>query len=126
MPVRDQIVGVYKLVSFTRVSNGGRVTFPYGEDAIGRLCYDRAGRMSAQLMGARCTDRPDYIAYFGTYEVDEQAQTVIHHVAASLMREWVGTDLVRHYAFAGSRLTLSATMDDGKGVLVWEREPDDV
>jgi catechol 1,2-dioxygenase len=143
-PGRGQFIGVWKLISATRKLGDGRVDYPYGEAPVGRITYDKAGRMSAQLMrtGRRSTvpsgvsliagkagcdeirEAVDgYISYFGTYDVDEANATVIHHVQSCLVPSWVGTDLKRAYRFDGNRLRLTAT---GPGVLeiLWEREPD--
>jgi len=65
-----------------------------------------------------------FIAYFGTFDVDEAAKTVIHHVQACLVPSWVGTDLKRTYQFAGNRLTLTARLTTNSTVLVWEKEAD--
>jgi hypothetical protein len=60
----------------------------------------------AQALGAFA--QGGFIAYFGTFDVDESTQTVIHHVQACLVPSWVGTDLKRTYRFNASRLVLTA------------------
>jgi hypothetical protein len=40
-----------------------------------------------------CEDLPTQ--YFGTFDIDEATRTVIHHVQASLVPSYVGTDLKR-------------------------------
>ena len=60
----------------------------------------------------------DYIAYFGTYTIDEQAGTVTHHRQDSIQPGDTG-DLVRRYEFAGDRLVLrglNSTLE-----VTWER-----
>ena len=64
-----------------------------------------------------------FVAYFGSFDVDESAQTVIHHVQACLVPSWVGTDLKRVYRFDANRLVLTAASTAVLEV-VWEREPD--
>ncbi len=141
---RDRFIGVWKLISCERKSKDGRIDYPYGEKPVGRITYDRAGRMSAQLMrpGRRSTVAPGvsliagnaneeeireavngFIAYFGTFDVDESAQTVIHHVHACLVPSWAGTDLRRTYRFNANRLVLTA-VTTGAVELIWERELD--
>lgn len=141
LPVRSRFIGVWKLVSFELKSMNGEVSYPYGERPVGRLTYDPAGRMSAQLMRSgrsRASGRTlrgasvdalreavdSFIAYFGTYDINDTSRTVIHHVQACLIPSWVGTDLKRTYEFEGNRLILTAVSEDGVGRLVWEREPD--
>jgi hypothetical protein len=63
-----------------------------------------------------------YTAYFGTYSVDENAQTVTHHREAALNNYAV--DLVRKYEFdaSGNRLTLVPLERETAGARVtWER-----
>jgi hypothetical protein len=54
-----------------------------------------------------------FVAYFGTYDVDEAAHTVTHHVEASLVPSWVGTDVKRQFNFQDGRLLLTAAAPDG-------------
>lgn len=142
---RDRFVGVWRLVSFERHYTGGKVEYPMGRNAAGRITYDKVGRMSAQLMnpdrpkpaypttpgGVRSASADEmrsvligFTAYYGTFDVDESNRTVIHHVKSHLNPSLVGTDLKRTYQFSGKRLTLTVAYADGSGVLVWEREPD--
>jgi hypothetical protein len=67
-----------------------------------------------------------YYAYFGTYEVDERAQAVTHHVKASLRSHEVGVDYVRPFELSGDQLKLRypVTADDGEirtRIIVWHR-----
>jgi hypothetical protein len=143
-PAVDRFIGVWRLISCERRYKDGRVDYPYGERPVGRITYDKAGRMSAQLMrpGRRSTvasgitliagNASDeeireavngFIAYFGTFDVDESSQTAIHHVQACLVPSWVGTDLKRTYRFNGNRLVLTAATASVLE-LIWERERD--
>src|SRR5262245_1612759 len=142
-PVRDRFIGVWKLVSYQRTSSAGKIDHPYGDRPLGRITYDRAGRMSAILMrpGRRSTvasgvgliagnattdeirDAVDgFIAYYGKYDIDVRSTSVIHHVEACLVPSWVGTDLRRSYEFSGQRLTLKAAVAGNVAEIVWERE----
>ena len=142
--VAAQFFGSWKLISCERKSEDGRIDYRYGKNPVGRLTYDSAGRMSAQLMrlGRRSTlasgvgfeagnasdeelreAAEGYIAYFGTFDVDESSKTVTHHVKAALVPSWVGTDLKRTYRFESNRLILTA-VSTSVSELTWEREPD--
>jgi hypothetical protein len=124
--MRDRFLGVWKLISCeSRNQATGEIRYPYGTSPVGRLTYDAEGRMSAILMKPdRLTDATDgFMAYFGTFDVDEAAQTVIHHVQASLNLDWVGVDLRRAYEFSGSdRLILTAAYETNVTRLVWQRD----
>ena len=72
----------------------------------------------AQVGGAGSTALADYVAYFGTYTIDERAGTITHHRQASVQPGEL-TDYVRNYEFAGDRLILRPV--GTKQEVVWER-----
>ncbi len=142
---RARFLGVWRLISCERTTRDGGIEYPYGEKPVGRITYDKAGRMSAQLMrpGRRSTvpagasmiaanasaeemreALSGFIAYFGKFDIDEPSKTMIHHVQACLIPGWVGTDLKRAYRFEKGRLILTAAASGRRTELVWEREPD--
>lgn len=67
-----------------------------------------------------------FVSYFGTFDVDQAGHTVTHHIEASLVPSWVGTDLKRNFHFEGSRLALTRVSPDGTSFdrLIWDRGPD--
>lgn len=92
---------------------------PHGEMAV-QIAPDierkRAGAVVAPDEAALAIS--GYIAYFGTYSINEQAGTVTHHRHASIQPGDSG-DLVRRYEFIGDRLVLrppNSTME-----VSWER-----
>jgi hypothetical protein len=145
---RKKFVGVWKLVSGeSRDQVTSEVRYPWGTKPVGRLAYDDAGRVFAQLMNpgrrsvggmanrgaaaalatASAEDMREMLtgfnAYFGTFDVDEPARTVIHHMQSALIPSWVGTDQRRKYEFSGSnRLIMFNTASQADYRLVWERE----
>ncbi len=141
--MRAQLLGAWDLVSFSVTDSTGKVSYPFGADAVGVLMYDASGRMAAQL-GRR--DRPNfksgdqqkgtdeevrlavqgYVAYFGTFEVKESEGVVVHKVIGGLFPNWNGTDQVRHVKLQGDRLTIEVSPSrwGGSGTvtrLVWQR-----
>jgi hypothetical protein len=141
--VSAALVGTWRLVSFESRTTGGENRHPLGPAAKGQLSYDAAGRMSAQLMNperpsfasgdlTRGTDAEvraamaGYIAYYGTYTLDQPRGVVTHHVQGALFPNWVGSDQVRHFRLDGDRLTITTPPirmggEDSTTVLVWER-----
>ena len=133
--VKSRFVGNYKLIKFESLDEKG-ASRPGAYDA-GRIMYDAAGQMAAQLMRtsrakvnpASDTDRAaayqSYFAYYGGYTVDEAKGTVVHHLQGSTNPSSTGTDFVRYFKFSddGKLLTLSVKNGAGKvtGVLTWER-----
>jgi hypothetical protein len=84
--------------------------------------------MSVQIQGVRPggapADHPQYIAYFGEYEVHESEGFIVHKVQTSLQPGRDGTDQQRFFRLEGDRLTLrTPPQPDGNiAILVWERE----
>ncbi len=115
-----RLIGTWTLLSYVTENADGSQGKPYG-DAVGRLSYDEHGNMAGQVMrpgrfdvtpgqwGAQDVRSAyaGYIAYFGTYEVNEAEDTVVHHVDGALNPGWVGGDQVRRMRFDGERLILS-------------------
>ena len=138
----SSLVGAWKLLVFEFRSEG-EVVYPIGKDVSGLCLYDATGQMALQIMrgnrprfaaGDLLSGTPaemeaafsGYLAYAGTYVVDETHGVVVHHVSLSLYPNWVGTDLVRFYRISGNRLIVSAPTVQVKGhlmdaMLVWER-----
>ncbi|MHB8069675.1 MAG: lipocalin-like domain-containing protein [Desulfobaccales bacterium] len=142
--VTPKLAGSWKLVSFHSKDPSGQTAYPFGKDAQGRLIYEPDGRMAVQLMNPHrprfTSDDPmvtseaevraafgGYTAYYGTYSVNPDEQTIVHHIEAALLPNWVGTDQPRHFEFDGKYLTLQGPLLLGgvQGVvsLVWERLP---
>jgi hypothetical protein len=124
----ERLLGAWRYLG-TRI-NGGN--WDRGQNPKGMIYYGPHGEMAVQIApdvkrtrtGAVMTPEEafvalkDYIAYFGSYTVDETAATVTHHRADNL-QPGDGGDLVRRYEFAGDRLILrppNSTME-----VTWER-----
>ena len=59
-------------------------------------------------------------AYSARWEI--RGGEVVHHVTASMLPDWIGTDLVRTYAFANDTLTLTAHYPGGRALaLTWQK-----
>jgi hypothetical protein len=62
-------------------------------------------------------------AYFGTFDVDQSAGTVIHHLQSALIPSWVGTDQRRRYEFSAvGELIILNTAGGADYKLVWQRD----
>jgi hypothetical protein len=121
-----RLVGTWRLVSMAQKG---------GPNPSGLLYDDAGGHMAVQIMTDPSLRRPfsaaqptpeeaqaavrDYIAYFGTYSVDERAHRVTHHREGALTPGPL-PDFVRRYEFLdGDRLAL--TLGDDGNRLVFER-----
>jgi hypothetical protein len=125
---KQRLVGAWRYVG-TRI-NGG--TWDRGKNPKGMIYYGPHGEMSVQIApdverkraGAVMTPEEafvalkDYIAYFGTYTVDERAGTVTHHRLGSV-QPGDPPEVVRGYEFVGDRLILRPVGTTAE--VVWER-----
>jgi hypothetical protein len=140
---KEQLVGTWKLVSAKARLSDGSVIDAFGEDPAGVIIYDAEGNVSVNLMRvdrrpfaaadkAKATPKEaqaalrGYEAYFGSYDVDEEKEVVIHHVEGSLLPNWTGTDQERFFKFSGQHLTLSTAEIPYNGTtlvgsLTWRR-----
>ena len=136
--VIPKLVGSWKLVSFHSQDSSGQTAYPFGKDAHGRLIYEPDGRMAVQLMNPNrpgfTSDDPlvtsedevraafgGYTAYYGTYSVNPDEQTITHRIEAALLPNWVGTDQLRHFEFDGKYLTLKGLCASAasRGLSAW-------
>ncbi|WP_158502120.1 lipocalin-like domain-containing protein [Vitiosangium sp. GDMCC 1.1324] len=138
--LKDRLVGTWQLISVEGLLPDGSRNYPYGQNPLGILMYDRHGNMAVQLMGR---DRAPFksadlkggtaqeakgaldgaAVYFGTYETDEQTETVCHHIKGSVFPNWIGTVQRRKATVEGSRLVLSTQpllMGGSESVVVLE------
>jgi Lipocalin-like domain len=102
---KEKLIGAWHLVRIDAPGADGKsVPVPQPE---GMLIYSQDGHMSVQLMypASASTLSNEYVlngyeASFGSYDVDEAAHTVTHHVQGSNTRDLlVGKDLPRKYEF---------------------------
>jgi hypothetical protein len=131
----------------TRITSGQ--TAPTGDEAkrfigtwrlvsdssTGLMYYDALGNMAAQVMPGRARPKyagvqptPDeakealtgYLAYFGSYSVNERAHTITHHRKGNINPGQIDDDAVRRYEFvSGDRLILTPV--DSANQITWER-----
>jgi len=124
---KEKLIGAWHLVHIDAPGPDGKsasVTQPKGI-----LIYTRDGHMSVQLMYPESADtlsneyvRNGYEASFGSYEVDEVAHTVTHHVQGSVTRDLlVGKDLPRKFEFTADRhLIIRSTRANEHWSVTWE------
>ena len=139
----DRFVGTWRLLECYGKWSDGRISYPYGDKPEGQLIYDGHGNFSGQIAGS---GRPafetgnllkgtpeeiktafeGYIAYYGTYEVDESNGQVTHHVQSALFPNWIGDIQTRNFEFEGKKLRLNTQPIKGSradltNTLLWER-----
>jgi hypothetical protein len=127
--VAQRFVGTWRYVGTTI---DGKPRPNRGANPKGYIFYAANGEMAAQIAPDRvnpmagATPTPDeakaaladYVAYFGTWSLDERAGTVTHHRQASVQPGPLA-DYVRNYEFKGDRLILRPVGTTQE--VVWER-----
>jgi hypothetical protein len=127
----EKLVGTWRLVHFIDTNASGKVDYPYGEKPIGYFVYDLTGHLSVQIMAIPATPPfasgnddqgtdeeiraayDGYVAYFGTYRVDEAKSVVTHVVEGSLRPGFTGTDQPRPFKLEGDILVIQIHLEDG-------------
>ncbi|MGB2602450.1 MAG: lipocalin-like domain-containing protein [Candidatus Sulfotelmatobacter sp.] len=129
------LIGTWRLVELADLDKDGKWKFRFGEHPCGYFVYDRTGHVHIQIMKVpplapfseantiegklpsaehALAAYSAYVAYFGTYTVDEKKHVVTHHVEGSLAPEFTDTDQPRPFKLEGDRLEIG----DGK---TWRR-----
>jgi hypothetical protein len=71
----------------------------------------------------RSTPATGLFSYSGKYSVNEEAQTVTHHIEACINPNWVGTDRARTFERTQeNQIKLTATELTPQSELFWQRE----
>ena len=127
-----KLVGAWRLVSV----EGTDATFHFAYDhPTGVIIYDPSGWMSVQIdiKGIRkpfgkgpaagteeekVAAFDNYVAYYGTYTLDLQAQTITHHLEDASSPNWRGVNNVRWFEFQGDDRLLLIPREDGKGGVI--------
>jgi hypothetical protein len=126
----SRLVGTWQVMEMTDTDAAGTVHHPYGEHPTGYIVYDATGYMHVQVMRTPATPSfvagdqkgseqevraayDGYVAYFGTYRVDEAQSKVIHQVQGSLMPSYTGTDQPRPIKLVGDELIIEGSTRDG-------------
>lgn len=129
------VVGAWRLVEWRITRPDGRVSHPFGRDAVGLLCYTPDGHMSVTVSRAGRPSLPgddspracqaqaeaftSFLSYSGRYEVREGH--VAHDVEMALNPACVGTTQIREANFDGERLVLAAPEGGRWHTLFWRR-----
>ena len=125
--VAKLIVGAWQLVYSVISDVNGKKEYPFGEDAIGYVCYSDTGIMAVQISRKIRTEvkdasgfKHDYLAYFGRYEVDTAKQVVRHFVEGELFPGDHPAVLERKYRFEGDLMSLRP-VDRSNQEILWQR-----
>ncbi len=138
---QNRFIGTWRLVSYEVRSTDSQIIYPWGQDALGYLIYNKDGYMMVAIMSGNRpkfasgdfiggsveekTDAADtYISYGGRYEV--RGDRVIHHIEICSYPNWTGVDQERIFEFVDDRLALQSFpilygSIQQTGHLIWQR-----
>jgi Lipocalin-like domain len=138
--VKEQIVGVWTLVSFDSFDGGGaKIPNMEGGNLKGQSVFADNGRMSVQMISEfsklASNDRMKttaaeekavahgILSYFGSYTVNEADKTVSLNIERSSFPNQVASSVKRVATFAGDELKLDnpGRLAGGRTVTVWRR-----
>lgn len=127
----DDVVGVWRLASYTEVDEAGStVAGPLGDSPAGLLIYTADGHVAVGMM--KTGEGPaleTYMGYSGRWRLAGDEMT--HTVLVSAHPRMAGTEQVRRVSLDGSALSLRGTAVNPVGgraperVLTWRRAEDD-
>jgi|GEM_PF-4191249 len=141
--VVNRFAGTWKLVSYTQKTEDATVLYPFGKNPIGQAMFDPNGRMSVQIMQiphavftsgyARASAEEvkavyeAYLAYYGTWSVDEMSEELEEHIEASNQLQFANRLQSSPYFFENNQLTIRSTYELRGRLLstaiVWEKMP---
>jgi hypothetical protein len=137
--IKDQLVGMWTLVSETDVTSDGKKSEGFGPNPLGAYVFDAGGHFAQMLMRAdlpkfdnRLQGTPDQnkavaqgsVAYYGTYTVDEAAKTLNVHILGGSFAKFIGTDgkrIITGLTADELRFTNPATSGGTSAETVWRR-----
>jgi Lipocalin-like domain len=132
--MQERLFGVWRLVSTEqRMADGTcRASRKFGPNGIGFLFYSYPNRMCAMLVDPRrahwkSEDDPTaedlratfdhFNAYCGTFEVNPDENSVLHHIEIGMVPNETGESSKRYLEFVGEQLVLRVAPPLPKGML---------
>lgn len=126
--MNETLVGLWNLQSMEQRYDDGRVVYPFGPNAQGRIYYGEDRTMFAAIQRAgrkpfttgkqwtasseeKAAAYDNYLTYWGRYEVD--GDKVTHLIEISLFPDWIGQRQVRKTRFENGVLFITARLEDG-------------
>jgi hypothetical protein len=132
----QKLHGAWRLV---RIEGSDPILKPVYDHPSGLIVYAPSGWMIVQIAlnssrkpfaagpGAgtpaeKAAAFDSYVAYYGTYSMDEKAGTVTHHLEDASTPGRHGHDNVRYFEFQGNDRLVLMPLEDGKGGVVARKD----
>lgn len=108
----NPLIGTWRLVSYETWNAAGDVSQPLGAPPAGYAVFDKTGHAFIQLALGGSKGAPadevakSFMAYFGTFAVNDENTEVTIFVEASNAPSYVGSLQVRPFQISGDMLVL--------------------
>jgi len=105
------LVGAWRMASLEVGTEGNLQPVPYS----GQIILSESGNVSVQAMNPDPNAPPTpyttngYESYYGTFVINEAANTFVMTVESSLVRNLIGQSMTRAYEVSGDTLVLTPT-----------------
>jgi hypothetical protein len=125
--LKDELVGTFELVGLESRHSDGVITRPYGDHPIGIFMFDVSGRFSVQVTAPEGIPRlTNYLAMFGTYDVDEDRRAFILTPRGAADPRLIGTEVLRYVTLDGELAVFNTPTTGVDGVdvttyITWRR-----
>lgn len=139
--ISSLVTGTWRLVSYQEKLSNGETVNPYGDTPQGMAIFEPGGYISVQIMKIPRVSFPAgyerataeqvkavheaYLAYYGTWAVDETHSAVVENIKASNQPYLNNQMTTQRYDFEGKRLSLRTVFSDRGGehsvLFVWEK-----
>lgn len=134
-PAPNPLVGTWKLITYTDMSQDGQPWFPFGTQPKGQFVFTADGHFSAGIEcdqnGSVPAELPvpefddltkPFVGYFGRYTFDPGSATVVWNIDGSSAPSYVGSSVSTSVSRDGSRLIMKGTSIRRNGrQWSWER-----
>ncbi len=136
-----ELMGTWKLVSMEHRTTQGRIFYPYGKDAEGRLMYSMDGFMAVTVASANRkpfhsqglfegsdTEKKiameTFLSYCGRYRVE--SNKIVHVIEMSLYPNWIGKEEPRYFELFNDLLVLrtasfTSNGEEQVGIITWQK-----
>jgi len=120
VPTREDLLGIWTLVSAETQMPTGEIKHPFGRSPTGSIVYLANGSMAVHIAGSDRAEGRVWV-YAGSWALE--GDRVVHCVECSLTSALTGQRLERRVRIEGNRLILTTVETQGAGrpVLVWKR-----
>ena len=132
----EELIGTWKIVSYTLMDKDGNITYPLGRECKAYLIYTADSHVTVQISSLErkpyasgdlhtgtieemAEAAHTYVAYTGTYTLKPEKSEVIHNIELSMNPCWENQPQIRKLDYDGEFLRITAPVNGG--CLIWKK-----